>query len=188
MLTGEAVQLGLTIPDTFVRFMSSAELHVSFREGTGYWFTLSKHIVRCPGFDGGYLICFLRDQQDCLIWCLCLTRDGRHCVLAMSEETTSLLPEYSRDALYGDLDADEEEEGDDVQQSGGDREIDRTSRDAATARHDIRICAESFDTFIYRFWLEDEIWCKLMGIVQTPLTDEERGYVAHYKRQRRSHE
>lgn len=185
-LTGEALQLGLTLPDTFVPFMSSPELHTCFREGTGYWFTLSNHIVRCPGFDDGYLICFLRDQQDCLIWCLCLTSDGRNCVLAMSEETTNLLPEYSRDGLYGDLDADEEGDRDDLQQSGGDTEIGRTSRDVATALNDVRICAESFGTFIHRFWLEDEIGCKLMGIVQAPLTDEERRYVAHYEGQIRS--
>lgn len=44
----------------------------------------------------------------------------------------------------------------------------------------IAFCAESFEEFMGRFWLENEIWFACHG--KTPLTDAAREYVASYWR------
>lgn len=172
-LTDEASRRGLAIPESFTQFMPVPELHARFRSGTCYWFTLSNRLVRCPGFAGAYMICFLRDQQDCILWCLCLTPDGRHCVLAVPDDAVSTLSETSRDALCGDLGDDEVDDGDDAVEG------------EESAISTIRVCADSFEEFAYRFWIEDEISFKLAGLETQPLTDAERAYLDHYAQMRR---
>lgn len=167
-LTDEASRRGLAMPDSFTRFMVAPELHARFRSGTCYWFTLSSRLVQCPRFDGAYLICFLRDQQDCILWCLCLTPDGQHCVLAVPDDAAMALSETTYAALCGDL-------GDDEVDAGND-----TVEGEESAIASIRVCADSFEEFAYRFWLEDEIAFKLEGLEAAPLTDAERAYLAHY--------
>lgn len=46
------------------------------------------------------------------------------------------------------------------------------------------VCAESFLEFLYRFWIENEIWFALADPdgEQRPLKEEERRYVEHYRR------
>jgi hypothetical protein len=44
---------------------------------------------------------------------------------------------------------------------------------------DIWFCASSFTEFIYRFWLENEIWFAL-AVDKRPLTDREQVYVDQY--------
>jgi hypothetical protein len=47
-----------------------------------------------------------------------------------------------------------------------------------------RVCARSFEEFIYRFWLENTLWFKLSEGSQPPtLTPDERRYIAHYEGQ-----
>jgi hypothetical protein len=41
------------------------------------------------------------------------------------------------------------------------------------------VCAESFAEFLYRFWIENEIWFALDA--KGSLTDEQRKYVEHYQ-------
>jgi hypothetical protein len=176
-LTDEASRRGLTIPESFTRFMPAPELHARFRSGTCYWFTLSNRLVRCPRFDGAYLICFLRDQQDCILWCLCLTPDGGNCVLAVPDDAATALSETSYAALCGDLGDDEVDDGVDAIEG------------EESAISTILMCADSFEEFVYRFWLEDEISFKLSGLETTqPLTDVERAYLEHYAQRRREKE
>lgn len=43
------------------------------------------------------------------------------------------------------------------------------------------VCAESFSEFLYRFWIENEIWFRALGNAEgTQLTDEQRRYAEHY--------
>lgn len=175
----EAAPLGLKLPDAFVRFMRSPQLRSRIRSCTGCWFMLSDRLVPCPGFEGGYLIGFLRDQQDCIIWCLCLMPGDEHCIVALPMDTVEALPEYSALALCGDLDIGDVEPVADVAapSEGGE-----ASTDMASAISDIYVCAPSFESFIFRFWLENEIAWKLTGPDKTPLTDLERRYLDHYRR------
>jgi hypothetical protein len=46
--------------------------------------------------------------------------------------------------------------------------------------HDLVVCAESFAEFVYRFWIENEIWFNLTD--ERPLPDEQRRYAEHYLR------
>lgn len=47
-----------------------------------------------------------------------------------------------------------------------------------------RVCARSFEEFIYRFWLENTLWFKLSEGSQPPtLTPDEWRYIAHYEGQ-----
>lgn len=50
------------------------------------------------------------------------------------------------------------------------------------ARDDASVCAESFSEFLYRFWIENEIWFSALrkGPERSPLTDEQRRYAEHY--------
>lgn len=53
------------------------------------------------------------------------------------------------------------------------------SEESESAISGIRICADSFDSFIYQFWVENEISMKLIGHDKTPLTEVERQYLDH---------
>ncbi len=186
-LAGEAARLGVRLPEAFVRFMSSPELVASINSGTGCWFRLADKLIPCPGFDGSYLVGFLRDQQDCIIWSLCLTQVGEHCVLALPDDFMRVLPEYSSLALLGDLELveDAEELASLAEAAAASEEL-GTQADIASAILGIRVCAPSFESFIYRFWLEDNLAWKLTGKNKAPLTDEERRYLDHYARQRQT--
>lgn len=41
------------------------------------------------------------------------------------------------------------------------------------------VCADTFSEFLYRFWIENEIWFAL-AYEKRPLTDEQRRYAQHY--------
>lgn len=181
LLLREAGRLGLTVPDSFVRFMSIPELQLPIRSGTGCWFKLSSRFVRCPGFEKGYLVGFLRDQQDCVIWCLCLTPDGQYCVIAVDDDAAMTLSESDYNALLGDSDLGDEDAGEAGSQrlSNGD--------EVEVARSHIFVCAHVFELFIYRFWIEDEIGWKLGGLDKTPPTTEELRYLEHYTQLQRGH-
>jgi len=49
------------------------------------------------------------------------------------------------------------------------------------ASDDASVCAETFSEFLYRFWIENEIWFRAVrNADQMPLTDEQRRYAEHY--------
>lgn len=152
-LVRAAGTLGLSLPDAFLRLMISGELQDRIPSCTACTFQLGDRILRCPGSSEGYIVSFLHDQQDCVIWYLYLTRAGEHCVLAFPGDLESFV--------------DAAAEG---------QEVDMQAVVGA-----IRVCAPTFAAFIYRFWLENDIWFKLSGDDKTPLTDAERQYVGHYR-------
>jgi hypothetical protein len=157
----QAQELGLTLPEAFVTFMSSAQLRHRIPTGSTYYFELPGWIRSYS--QQGYLIDFLSDQQGCVTWCLYLSVQGDHCILV----TTS-------DDLYSD-----------------DFEVDAA----------MRICAASFEEFLYRFWIESIIWKDLWKNLPPPwppggltllseeqrhdlfhtfLSEEQRRYLLHY--------
>jgi hypothetical protein len=153
-IVSAASTLGLTLPDAFLRLMASTELQDRIPSCTACTFQLGDQILPCPGSPDGYILSFLHDQQDCVIWYLYLTPAGEHCVLAFPGDLASF------------ADATEEGDGDEV--------------DMQAVIRAIRVCAPSFAAFVYRFWLENVIWFKLSGDDKTPLTAAEREYVGHY--------
>jgi hypothetical protein len=104
--------------------------------------------------EGGTLVNFLSDSQSVIYWLLYCGPGGEAVVV-----TSEALGFY-----LGDDDAETKA-----------RDLDLTSTDAC-------VCAESFSEFLYRFWIENEIWFRLVDLDgdEPPLTDEQRSYAEHY--------
>lgn len=151
-IAASAARLGLTLPESFVRLMSSPELQDRIPSCTACYFKLSDDILPCPGSDGGYIVCFYNDQQDVLLWYLYLTPQGAHYVLVTPIE----LEEMATDTL--------------------------SDEDRQSIQQNTWVCAPSFVSFIYRWWLENSIWFKVSeSDDEDKLTDDERAYLAHYR-------
>lgn len=145
-----AHHIGLTLPDAFVRLMSSPELQDRFPSCTACYFNLSQ-LAFCPGDkEQGYVLRFLHDQQDCLIWHLYLSPQGDEYVLVSG---TYL------DLVYTDPD-----------------EIGPITEEEAIAQ--TWICAPSFEAFLYRFWIENVIGFNLYE--RKLLTEDQKQYLAFY--------
>jgi hypothetical protein len=118
-------------------------------------------MVADPGSTDGYVIRFLIDRQGVRAWYLYLTSRGEHSVLVGDPWPDCLItsdaPEY--------LPADMTEE--------------RQSRTGVEG--ELEVCAFSFEAFLYRFWLENILWYKLVGgTMQKPLIEEEERYLQYY--------
>ncbi len=142
----EAARLQLKLPDPFLKFMGSPTLPDQIPSCTACYFDLSDHIIQLPIEDGCYLIRFLNDQQEVLLWYLYLTPESEHCVLVSpisfdDEELAAIPPDVIRQNTF--------------------------------------FCAPTFETFLYRFWLENKIWFALDE--KEALTDAQRRYLEHYK-------
>ena len=121
------------------------------RSCTACYLDLGNFPVKVTG--GGRLIHFLSDQQWVRHWLLYLGDDGAEAVVSTYDP-------------YGfELGDDEELEAPDRFQPGA---------------ADALLCADSFSEFLYRFWIENEIWFALSE--RQPLTDEQRHYAEHYAR------
>jgi len=78
-----SAQLGLPLPEAFVKFMRTPALHQRIRSNSDCYLDLCPSPVRSPKGDD-YLIRFLADSQGCIFWYLYLTRDGRDHAVASS--------------------------------------------------------------------------------------------------------
>jgi hypothetical protein len=151
----DATKFGLTLPEAFMRLTGSPGLQDRIPSCTACTFDLSAHIIPSIGDTSGYLIRFLRDQQSVLLWYLYLTPQGDECVLVSPYE-------------FG--------EGEDENPNDLPDET-RTAVITHTC-----ICAPTFETFVYRFWLENVLWFKLNSSVDDgQMSDEQRSYLDHYR-------
>jgi len=158
-IAAQARARGLALPESFIRLMGAPALQDRIPSCTACTFALPEQIVRCPASEDGYIVRFLNDQQDVLLWYLYLTPAGEHCVLVSPIGLDDIAAEMPDAALTEEW---------------------RRSILANTV-----VCAPSFAAFIHRFWLENVLWFKLNeGEGDGGLTDEERRYLAHYERQR----
>ena len=153
-VAAHARQLGLIFPESFKTLMASPELQDRIPSCTACYFQLGERILPCPESEGGYIVCFLHDQQDVLLWYLYLTPRGEHCVLVSAIDFEELA-------------------GAQAEQTPEVREQWRQAIRANTF-----VCAPSFASFMYRFWLENSIWFKLDSGDQ--MTADEQRYLAHY--------
>ncbi len=154
-LADQAEQLGLKLPEAFLRLMSSRELQNSIPSCTACYFSMSDAILPCPGSEDGYIIRFLNDQQDVLLWYLYLTPQGDERVLV----SPILLDDFAGPEHAANLTDD--------------------WRKAILAN--TRVCGPSFEAFLYRFWLENTLWDAL-NESEAPLTEAQERYLAHYKK------
>lgn len=167
-LAAQADQLGLRLPAAFTRLMSAPELYAAIPEYAGCWFNLYEaQLDPCPGSDDGFVVRFLNDQQDCILWYLYVTRQGGEAVLAVGDPYPDGPSPYLERLVRPD-----EEDG----------PLTKEQRQEVLAN--VYACAPSFEAFVYRWWLEATIYMKLNGFDSQPLTDEERRYLAHYQQAR----
>jgi hypothetical protein len=160
-LTGLKADLtasGLTLPVDFITFQTSSNLHGSLDEVsvTGCWTDISEPLPS-PVEPGAFLVRFLRDQQDCVIWYLYLRPLGEAFVVH-----SHLDYEYEYEAR---------------------RDGEQTETDLDDAREQMAAilwCAPSFEEFAYRFWIENRLWRAVHGGDLSRLEPRLRDYLRHY--------
>lgn len=163
----QAERLGLTLPTAFTHLMAAPELYTRIPEYTGCWFNLYQaQLDPCPGSEDGFVVRFLNDQQDCILWYLYLTRHGTEAVLAAVDPSPDAPSAYLECLVRPDEDGPLTDE----------------ERHAVLAN--TYACAPSFEAFVYRWWREATICMKLDGFDSEPLIEEERRYLAHYRQER----
>ena len=121
--------------------------------------------VADPTGGGGYHVGFYCDSQGVLLWDLYLHPSGGHCVIACEpddEDFEDLEPE--------DLDPEDDEP-------------------APSTPPRAWFVAPSFEAFVYRIWLENELWyfahadfLRQQGRPVPPLTPALQAYLSHYER------
>jgi len=144
------------VPQAFESFVASPAAPSRIRSATGCYLDFAQRIVPSP--DDGVLIHFLSDQQWSLHWWLYLGRDG-------SEGVVAAYPPYGFD-----LDSEDASELDDY----GVENLDIFSPAATGAA----LCSSSFLDFVYRYWIENEIFFRLRD---GGLTEEQRRYLDYYR-------
>jgi len=152
LLRASANQLGLPLPDPFTKFMETPALQERIRSNTDCYLDLCPELISSP-IGGGWLVHFLADSQGCLFWYLYLTANGSNHAVVSSPDL------YSTPYEEGEEWEDEEPN---------------------PAK--IVFCAESFEAFLCRFWLENEIW--FAAAKNAPMPPGGREYVEGYRAQK----
>jgi hypothetical protein len=127
----EAIASSAPFPSAFRRFIRDPEPRRHIRSATACYLDLAHFPVQLS--DGGILVHFLSDQQWVLHWLLYVSSEGAEAVLA------------SPDPLGFD--------------DGENEPVHFV--DIATAPHELTVCADSFEEFLYRFWAENELFFRL---------------------------
>lgn len=137
----------VALPDSFLKFFATPELHAHIRSNTDCFLALADQPVPSPVGEGA-LIRFLADSQGCIFWYLFIPKG--QCDHAVVSSPVFYGPESELENL-GD-------EKDPLQ---------------------IVFCEESFEAFMCRFWIENEIWYSEYDDV--PLGEIERLYLEAYR-------
>lgn len=155
LIDGIAVRL----PAAFETFVRMSEPRSRVRSCTACYLDLGDFPVAVGG--EGWLIHFMSDQQWISHWLLYVDQHG-------NESVVSTYPPYGF-ALGAS--EDEPEWAFDFDPA--------TSNEFKPGASESVLCADSFSEFLYRFWIENEIWYALS---EPPfeLTPEQRRYVEYY--------
>jgi hypothetical protein len=154
---GLANGAGVELPRSFFRFMCSPALQSRVVSVTDCYLDPGERIVETVGSIPGRLIHFLSDSQSCLHWYLHIVPRGGAAVLISPDlychqiENSDWMENPSRRLEAIDL-----------------------------AGLEFTYCARSFSDFLYRFWIENEIWVALGPRNRRKLKPLELEYVNHY--------
>jgi hypothetical protein len=132
--------LGLNLLEPFLRFMRDTSLQGKIPTCTACSLALSEDFIQVPGADGSFLLRFMNDSQSCVMWYLCLDREG---IVGVVASFYFFEPEIFEAMGY------EEVKREDLFKNAF-------------------LCADTFAEFMYRFWVENTIWYSLHE--QLPLT------------------
>ena len=154
-----AANAGVELPHSFLRFMTDPGLQRRVRSCTDCYLDPGQRMVETVGSIPGHLIHFLSDSQSCVHWYLHVIADGSAAVL----ESEYLYCYNIENPEWLD------------HPSCGLENIDLEGLGFAC-------CATSFPAFLYRFWIENEIWFALQGGDKAgrTLTSLERDYLSYY--------
>ncbi|MER7172897.1 hypothetical protein [Streptomyces mesophilus] len=149
---------GVTLPRDFVTYHSDSKLALTLDEVsvTGCWTDISEPLPS-PVEPGAFLVRFLRDQQDCVLWYLYLRPTGETFVVESYLDYEDVY-EAQRDGDYTGTDLDDLKE--------------------QTAA--ITWCAPSFEEFAARFWIENRLWLALQDNELSSAEPQLRDYLRHY--------
>jgi hypothetical protein len=150
-------QIEVQLPQSFLTFIETPQLHERIRSCTDCFLEVADLAVKTKGANEGFLIHFLSDSQWCVHWYLYVDSSGNHFVAASPN-------------AYGFTFGETDEDMDALDQIG----------EIELEQEEICFCAPSFNEFIYRFWLENEIWFALAWD-KRPLTTTEQAYIDHYR-------
>lgn len=140
------------LPDSFRVFTLTANLQTRVRSCTDCFLEAPDFLIHtAPPLDG-WLVHFLSDSHSVLHWYLHLNPDGSHFVVVSPEAF----------GFRG-----EEEPG-----------LDWENFTVNILEHQAWFCAQTFSEFLYRFWLENEIWFALHE--KKPLTAAQKKYIGFY--------
>jgi len=142
----------LQLPESFVTFLNSVDLHQRIRSCTACYLDVADHATKTKGKMEGYLLPFLSDSQWVGHWYIHVDGHGNHCIVTSLNADGFAFQDKNGQAPATEFDLEAE---------------------------DIWFCAPSFTEFIYRFWLENEIWFALAK-EKRRLTEEEQAYVDRY--------
>jgi len=146
-------QLDVKPPQSFITFMGAVDLHKRLRSCTDCYFDVADHASKTKT---GSLIHFMSDSQWTVHWYVHVGQSGEHYVAASLN-------------AFGFASVDKDADNDRIYQHD---EID-------LEREEIWYCSPTFKEFIYRFWLENEIWYALVWD-KRPLTELQLAYVNGY--------
>jgi hypothetical protein len=146
--------INISFPSSFIDFINSDDLKGRVRSCTDCYLDLGDCLVHTSGVEKGYLTHFMSDSQWILHWYLYLDESGDHCVL---------VSEAGFGFQHIDMDSP--------------RKFDRDGLFQLNQKQ-IWLCAESFQEFIYRFWIENEIYFSLT-VDPKPLSDLQKKYVGY---------
>ena len=149
----------LSLPDSFTQFFSQPDLADRVRSNTACFLDLSLGVAS-PPTGRGYIIRFLADSQGCLFWYLYLAANGDHAVLS----STDYYGSPSEEECFYD---------------GAEPEVGPLARSSKR----ISFAAESFEAFMWRFWIENEIW--FAGYEKKEMSAAGLQYVEAYRRGQR---
>jgi len=149
-LTKSCESIGTELPRSFIQFLTTLHLHNCIRSATDCFLDPSNGPVQSPIGDG-FLIRFLADSQACGFWYLYIPKKiNDHCVV-MSHYFFD--PDYDRD-------------------NPPDGFVDGVDP------NEIVFCAPSFEEFLYRFWLENELSFSYFNETQQNLSGKK--YIEQY--------
>ena len=148
------------LPPAFAAFLDLPDARSRVRSCTACYVDLADHVV--PVAEGGLLVHFLVDSQWLLHWLLFIGPAGEEAVVV----TPSPLGYTGFSEVAGVFDP----------ARAAIAPAEGWLEDGSAT-----VCADSFSEFLYRFWIENEIWFALARDDRL-LTAEEAAYAGHYSR------
>jgi hypothetical protein len=145
----------VALPTSFRRFMTSPDLTSRVRSCTDCYLDPGQRIVETVGSLPGHLIHFMSDSQSCAHWYLHVLQTGESAVLWADD-----LYCYS------------------IENSAWIENPACRLEQIDVGSLDFHFCSASFSEFVFRFWIENEIWLATKWDAdRRPLTELESAYL-----------